>query len=645
VPPVGQLFGFGTGSKLTKSALSDVASLFRKLFALNLELARSGSFKLTKDELSARWMEREEPVRPSVSNNEERTHTSLPGESGIEKLPRPVNSDDVGSDDVERNAPDSGGFMGRAEIVEQATRSGLISPSRSGRDYVFPLARLLSEMPEPVWRAVSSAFEVLLRKKIWGPFPAEAVEALIRRGFSHFEDKFGGVITTAVSLSEGLNDGNCRSVPQIAKLLGVSPKRIRRVQALFWGSLLEEHRDLAGSKKARNSKRKGRSKSSGKAGKGKILRLQKARAARRWFLAAFLGSFMKRSDSLVIDAGLDAPRDVARLKFLAKCVGIPCHEFPKIGVSLLGPKGYLDGCWDFPGGDRLSLDSIDFEVIAEWLERQEEGLTPHDLEHLSHAIRFYRLGLLNRTERAVLAMKSLNRPAHYSEIARAYGKMFEGDRLDDKSVHSLLLKDSSRHKDGYVVWAGARGVFVLREWGYERPTDTLYNQAEEIVRQKYAETGRPVSLTVIASELTAYRAVVKRSSLLSVLNSNPNISCVAREFFVPASEESKKSRPKMPPTLEKKPLLSEDVAKGPKAEDHDTGRTHTPVYFDGSLDRLLRDFERDRRLKKDAHGRDHYDIPGSNTERDGRLNDDFCSDAHCETTRSNADRDERPKQC
>lgn len=54
--------------------------------------------------------------------------------------------------------------------------------------------------------------------------------------------------------------------------------------------------------------------------------------------------------------------------------------------------------------------------------------------------------------------------------------------------------------------------------------------------RKCAETGRPVPLTIIAAEIGTKRAVVKRSSLLSALYSNPGVRYLGGELFVPAGE-------------------------------------------------------------------------------------------------------------
>lgn len=430
----------------------------------------------------------------------------------------------------------------------------------------LPLTRLVSCMPEPAAKLVPGALDLVVRrisaardgtsaateahsKGIKTSSQNEArltrvIDSFMRRGFNHFEE-YGSIVKDVIVATEGLSDGDPKSLSQTARMLGISPQKVKSAQSLFWDSILEETRRPL----RRNSK----------SSKKRPLGVAKARAARRWFLASFLGLIVARAGSLVIDESEESPSKVAKLRFLARCSGVAYTKLrggpggPKScprtrssdfsrtgldrpGLALLGPVGSLEESISTEPPDSMSPEDVDPAKVSEWLDRKEPGLVPRDLQRIASWICAQRAKKLTRIQKVILAMKRLGRPAHYSEITEVYKFLFPQDDISARSIHSCLWRGSAGGQQSEIVWAGGKGLFALREWGYSRPEEPLAVEASKVVTEKYAETGRPVPLTIIAAELGAKRAVVKRSSLLSALFGNPAVRYLGGELFVPAGE-------------------------------------------------------------------------------------------------------------
>ena len=472
------------------------------------------------------------------------------------------------------------------------SRLGLVKSCSRQTRFAFPLSRVFFAAPGAVVKLVPSSYDVLLRRKTLQPVSQETVETLIRRGLAHFEEGAGGFLANATFLLEGLRDGIPKSAAEAAKVLGVSAGRLRRARTQFWDSFSE----------GRRMRRR--------------TPLDKVGEGRRWLIAAFLAMLANRSGRLVVNPASDSARDACSLGFLAKCAGVNLQEVPELGISVLGNRALAGGLLDPPAGPGPApVDSLDPVRIAEALEETEEGFTPEDVACLAARIRVCRAGQLTPGEKVATSLRAIGKPGHYSEIALAYSSLFPEDGSDERTVYAALLNESAKGPEGLVVWAGARGVFALREWGFERPSSSLFVQAEEIVRRKHAETARPVPLAVIASELGTKRAAVNRASLVSVLRGNPALTSLGGGFFLPASEDRVPAQERL--------LISGDALPAHVPVDHaestghdepaDPGEPADPadyvgpaesvsdqpaVYFDDALDEALRAFERDKRAPK-----------------------------------------------
>lgn len=465
-------------------------------------------------------------------------------------------------------------------------------------DQETALTWLLSAAPDNVRRLLPQALQIVERKAAYAGESSEAVVAiawdLMRRGFSHFEKVRPGTADCVVA-AEGLRTGYARSRAQAAKSIGISAASFAESVRFFWESILEEGRK-------RRTRRK-----NGKHDVQHLLPLDKARAARKWFVAAFLILMIGRQGSVILDPGDTSTYEISLTRFLAKCSGIPMHKYDALSFEMLGQLELdEEGLLRKPE----SIENlVPGWVTLEGIEKEIEAIAPElilqDRRKIAAAVRECRLGRLNRTERAAICFNYIARPMHYSELCKVYRQFFPEDPLDERSIHSLLLRDSYKGDKALVVWTGVRGVFALRTWGVERPGQTLSRQVEDIVLRKYAETDRPVPLSVVMSELAASRPFVKQDSVVTALKKNPNIRYLGSELFVPVSAKTAFSREdRTSPYL---PLEHEDethsLTDSPAVSEAFPGPSQGMERWHGGevpLDLALRRFESLRRARVHA---------------------------------------------
>ncbi|GAG00194.1 unnamed protein product, partial [marine sediment metagenome] len=140
----------------------------------------------------------------------------------------------------------------------------------------------------------------------------------------------------------------------------------------------------------------------------------------------------------------------------------------------------------------------------------------------------FRLKSLNKRQKAYLALRNIGRPAHSAKITEVYNFLFPDHPSTEHNIHAVL----SHEKCG-VVWIGIRSTFALKEWGYEHPSETLFNTVTKIVEEKYKETTRPVPFTIIVAEMGKHRQVVRNSSLTIASHCNPNLHRIGKNSFIP----------------------------------------------------------------------------------------------------------------
>ena len=371
------------------------------------------------------------------------------------------------------------------EAIHWGQSLGLVGPSYTPGQYVFPLARILSFLSPSSFRVASDVLKDFSEKQIW-KFPLERlIQESLQEGFSLFSQK----VVHIVRAREGLLTGRKMGLKEIATHLGVTRERIRQLEKKFWDKL--------------------------------DIWFQKQWS--RPFLIALLCDFMDESGSLIVTA--NSSKAPLR-KFLAKCGRIPCVELSQIGLSILAASSkdlsLLKSSEWFP-------NEIDADIIANRLESEGQiALTNRDMKVLAESVARFRRKRLSKAQKVYLALRAIGRPAHYSRIAEAYNSLFPDHPSTEDNIHAIL----SREQYG-VVWIGVRGTFALREWGYEHPSKSLYEAVTEIVQERFRETSRPVPFTVIAAEIGKYRTVVKTSSLAFAAYCNPSLQQVSKDSFIP----------------------------------------------------------------------------------------------------------------
>jgi len=352
-------------------------------------------------------------------------------------------------------------------------RFGFVSLAFTPKEYVFPLARLLSFFGED---SVSVAREILMELSDRCPTKEYLVRLMVEnveKGFA----VFGARVAEIVKAREGLRNRLFPECPaterqvhhvatrisqqQIASRLGISQMHVSRLENRFWQA-----------------------------------------PPHPGFVGALLCHFMAKSGRLVLPM---AHPDMVLRRFLAKRVGVPCVELPNLGLSVL-TASRDDASWfmslkAFPSG-------IDPTHIANRIESAQRVTLPAaDIEAIAKALSQFARRKLRIPERAYLALREIGRPAHFSEITEVYNCLFPECPVTERQVHHAL----GRERYG-IVWIGVKGTFALKEWGYERPSKGLYQTVAEIVENAFNRTGKPVPFSVISAEIGKYRQVVNPNS-------------------------------------------------------------------------------------------------------------------------------------
>jgi Ca2+-binding EF-hand superfamily protein len=231
---------------------------------------------------------------------------------------------------------------------------------------------------------------------------------------------------------------------------------------------------------------------------------------------------MSKRGSLIIEENAS---NANLIELIAEIMHVPYISLPGINLAILTKSSDAQSLLDLP----LSLsEKVNPLSIAAHIESQSQvPFTKQDITKLAESFaQFYRKRL-DLGQRVYLALKSIGHPAHYSEITEIHNTLFPDRHTSERNIHAAL----NREQYG-VVWIGIRGTFALKEWGYERPSQSLYEAVTEIVQRKFRETSQPVPFTVIVSEISKYRKVVKPSSLIFAIHCNPKLQRVSRDSFI-----------------------------------------------------------------------------------------------------------------
>jgi hypothetical protein len=377
-----------------------------------------------------------------------------------------------------------------AAFIAWGQKMGLICQGWSGDHFVFPLAKVLSAMDERTKRMTTGIFDDLNENKVWNLDLEVRVGECIEKGLALIRPDVRLIITRR----EALSGRQKWTLQRLGDSFKLTRERIRQLEEKFWASLNYGFRMLPA------------------------------------FLEAFFCSYMSGRGSLIIDC--KSPRASERI-FLAKCAGIALTEFPIIGFKCMASRPEENILMKSQKGLSLILKG---KILAGHLDSNTGvNYCREDIQAISERIIRQNRKRLSRVQRVYFALASIGKPAHFSNIASIHNLMWPDRVANENAIHAAL----SEQKLG-VVWIGRKGIYALKEWGYERPSKTLFATVAEIVKNKHQEIGIPVNINLVSAELGKYRRHVNLQSLAIALSCNPLISCVGKDVYLPSETKELK---------------------------------------------------------------------------------------------------------
>jgi len=183
----------------------------------------------------------------------------------------------------------------------------------------------------------------------------------------------------------------------------------------------------------------------------------------------------------------------------------------------------------------ITEKTINLDKIKSFLNELENlNTTEKDILKLSDLILKRCKSAINLLDEIYIALKKIGRPAHYTEVAQMCDNLFKDKEHTPRNILAHLNREpQTKNKNLPWVWIGLRGVYALKEWGYERPELGIHETVVEIVRKNYIDTKRPVPFQKIFTEMVKYRKIFKKSSLIIACGCNPKLALVGRDSYIP----------------------------------------------------------------------------------------------------------------
>jgi len=216
-------------------------------------------------------------------------------------------------------------------------------------------------------------------------------------------------------------------------------------------------------------------------------------------------------------------------RFLCEQCDIPVARLERIGVAILG---HDEGLVPFPSLTEMKQQMVEGVHSANRMFPVAAREIPfEDAQLVIQRLTSYAKKKLNKRERAVWALRKIGRPAHFAEVARVHNELFPEHSSTTHNVHAVM----TRADDGCIVWTGRKGVYALKEWGYEKPDMDLVQTVAVIVHDLYRRTGQPVTMDCIIAEMGNYRKLFNRNSVLMAAQFNDKLISVAPHAYLPIS--------------------------------------------------------------------------------------------------------------
>jgi len=375
--------------------------------------------------------------------------------------------------------PDSRWNISPLQFVKFGEFFSLVRPTVNPHVYIFPLAYLLSFMAPS---KVKIAKETLdnFNTEPWLTLPSDQ---MILERIQNVLGRLTPRERNILSKREGLLGNAKMTLEQIGQELNLTRERIRQIEDKSWGKLRHP-------------------------------------SYNRYFVTPLLFYVICHDGSMLVPQG--SMRNL--IMFIAKCNNVPVAMFPHTSLSILGLTKE-----DIVLPSDIWKSAPDLTKVASQLETYGMLLVnKQDQIALAQRLSVYLLRRLYKAQKVYLALKSIGRPAHFTEVTKIYHSLFPEDQDTEHSIHARLIYNSYG-----IVWIGSKGTYALEEWGYKRPSLTLINTVIEIVERKYAETGTPVPYSVVLAEIGKYRKIVNPSSVSFVTYSNPRLIQTERDCFIP----------------------------------------------------------------------------------------------------------------
>jgi len=379
------------------------------------------------------------------------------------------------------------------EVIQFGEQFGFIGPAWTEDQYIFPLAYILSFMSYSLSEVtVKHIIEEISSNTIDDNFSLKHLaEESIQEKFSCLTESECYIIKAR----EGLLTGKKMTLEWLGIHYGITRERVRQSEFRAW-------------RKLRNP------------------------VHAPTFSRALIYHIMSKQGSLIVET--DSP-EMLTIGFLSKYSRVPYATLSHINLAILGtlPEDTI-----LVKPRRLLLDNIDsVPMINQWESEGRFCLIKRDLQFLAESIIRFRLTRLYKEQRVYLALRTIGKPAHSTKISEVYNSLYPGHKSTEYNIHAVL----NREKYG-VIWIGIRCIFALKEWGYERPSKTLFNTVTKIVEKKYKKTTRPVPFTMIVAEMGKCRQVVKHSSLTIASYRNPNLLHINKNSFIPKKPDEDKKK-------------------------------------------------------------------------------------------------------
>ena len=312
--------------------------------------------------------------------------------------------------------------------VDFGKRFGFVKNAWSSEHYVFPLAHIVSQLSQPMTELAGAILDTFGFKNDRDFALKQSLSDTVNVGLSRFSQRTIRVIQAR----EGLPPNKKMTLGQIGNTYGVTRERIRQIEAKFWNWWLRSR-----SLEKRNDS---------------ILSA---------LLSGFLAEFMRSRGSIVTNSSTDETR---LFTFLAKCLGIPWSQPEIERLVVLGSAKIELSKFLQLGSIGQQIDS---NIIATELDEGNLSyLADSDLKYLAQAVVSSKVGRLTKADKVYLALRNINEPAHYSEVADVYNYQNPRDQMSARNVHAVLSRCTDQTDQRYgIVWIGTKGTYALKRVG------------------------------------------------------------------------------------------------------------------------------------------------------------------------------------